>query len=190
MPKKAETEIVVMDNGGTAEFTNPRQKSVIVVDKLTEKDGTASLTYTVMMRNGKVISGVVPEALYAKAMIRGMEAVLQDVMYGKSDIKDCQLATLQANQLLDEAVWPDPEYVTIGAKDGLLIQALTEETGKSEDQAIAWLRRNPGESLKECLARKEGLRRHGKIATRILELEAKNVCDADGSGALSAFASA
>lgn len=157
---KAEKTPITMEDGRTVLF-NAKQKLV----KESEINGS-DITVRADFRNGKTINFSVPTALLGKFAAHGAEQKLGDAIAGEDNVDDAFESMSDLVDRLNKGEWTATR--TAGGFSGVsvLIQALSEFTGKTVDQVRTYLQ-------PKSQAEKLALRRDSNIAPIVSRIESE-----------------
>jgi hypothetical protein len=164
---------VTMTDGRTVEFTTKQKlnKTSTIGD-----DGVVSVQLD--FRNGQTRTFTIPSAMVNQFAAHGAEQKLGDAIAGEKDEDDQVIAVDDLIERLNNGQWTAQRASGGFAGASVLIRALVEASGKTQDEIKAWL-------APKTQAEKLALRRSDRLAPIVQRLEAekaktsKNSVDTD-----------
>jgi hypothetical protein len=165
--KKAEIEIVEMQDGRKVEFAGKRK---LLKDTILDKDG--DFDHVLLdFRNGETRKIKVNASLIGKFIGHGVEQKYGDETAGEDDVDDMVIAIDELDGNLQKGVWSTRVPGTGFAGTSVLMKALIEKSGKTIEQVKNFL---TGKSQAEKLA----LRNSPQLKPIVERLEAEKVSKA------------
>lgn len=173
---KAEAEKVTMEDGREVEFVGKRKllKEAILVE-----GQPPAVRFD--FRNGKTRLFIVPAILLAQFAAHGASQKIGDETAGEDDVDDMVLAVDDLVERLNTGEWSAKREGGGFGGVSILMKALIEHSGKSEEQVRAWLK-------EKTHAEKMALRAHPPVKVIVDRLEAEKAAKAAGTSKVDAGA--
>lgn len=147
--KKAEVENVTMSDGRVVGFAGKRKlvKETLIDDARIALDGDTvtlaegAVSVRMDFRNGETRTFAAPAGLIAQSIGHGLEQKLGDETAGETEVEDMIIAVDDLIGRLSKGEWRVARETGGFAGASLVVRAIMEASGKSQDEVKAFLQR-------------------------------------------------